>query len=294
MIDRHFSKRNFFIATLAVTSLLSASLSAQAKIYYVDNRLGSNLYDGEAAEPGGGNLGPTRSIGKAIELAGRGDTIIVKNTGTPYFESLSLAGKRLSGVPGLPFTLIGNGAIIDGSRPVPNNAWKIVGGDVWKISPWRKGHYQLLLKDKPVAEVRPVKGAKERPQLAVGQWTAWKGEMYYRSAPLTSPLEKPFRFAYHAVGLTLYNTRDVQVLDFTFQGFRLDGVNAHDLCERIVLEKVRTISNGRSGVAIAGTSAVVIRNCTVEGNRLHSALISERAGVKFEDSKLSQPPTLPK
>ena len=94
MIDRHFSKRNFFIATLAVTSLLSASLSAQAKIYYVDNRLGSNLYDGEAAEPGGGNLGPTRSIGKAIELAGRGDTIIVKNTGTPYFESLSLAGKR--------------------------------------------------------------------------------------------------------------------------------------------------------------------------------------------------------
>ncbi|GAB4151945.1 MAG: hypothetical protein Tsb009_27540 [Planctomycetaceae bacterium] len=282
----------FFLLGMALC--LSMGLQhCSAGILYVDNRQGSDGNDGRASKPAGMGTGPTRTIGKAIALAKQGDTIIVSNTGTPYYESITIAGRRLSGVSGLPFTLIGNGAIVDGSRPVPANAWKNVGGNVWKIRPWRKGHYQLLLNNQPVPEVRPAQRPQSRPKLAVGQWTAWKGEIFYRSAPLTSPLEKPFRFAYHSVGLTLYNARDVQVMDLTFRGFRLDGVNAHDLCERVTLEKVQMHSNGRAGFTVAGSSAVLMRNCTLEKNRLHSALISELGGVKIENSKLSKPPTLP-
>ena len=271
-----------------------AAKQCAAGILYVDNRRGSDAFDGTSAEAVSDQSGPTRSIGRALKLAQRGDTIIVRNTGTAYYESIQLSGPRHSGYENFPFTLVGNGAVIDGSRRIPANAWRNAGGSTWQMTPWRKGHYQLLLNDKPVPEHRPKAGAKQRPAIPAGRWTAWKGSIYYQAMPLENPLDKPFRFAHLSVGLTLFNVRNVQVLDITFRNFRLDGVNAHDLCSRVMLEKVIVRGNGRSGVAVGGSAAVLVRNCVVEDNRFNSVLITELGGVKIEETKLNQPPTVRK
>ncbi|MCH8830176.1 MAG: right-handed parallel beta-helix repeat-containing protein [Planctomycetes bacterium] len=288
---RYCQSASRVICVAAVLVAVGAEI-ARAEILYVDNRRGSDSADGRSAVPQGEEVGPTRTISRALRLAGKGDTVIVRNTGRTYYEALHLVGGRNSGFSNLPFTLIGNGVVVDGSRRVPAGAWNFVGAGIWKMTPWRKGHYQLLLKGKPLPEFRPKTRPKQRPAFPQGQWTVWKGSIYLHTAVGERPGEKPYRFAFHSVGVTLYNVRDVQILDFTFQHFRLDGVNAHDLCSRVLLEKLTIHGNGRSGIAVGGSSAVLVRNCPVGINRIHSVLISELGGVKFEDSKLSKPPTL--
>lgn len=274
--------------------VVSAAARIDASDIYVDNLLGSDAFDGIARTPESDTTGPTRSISRALQLANRGDRILIRNTGVPYYESLSIVGSRLSGVATSQFSIVSNGAIVDGSRAVPPVAWQNAGGNLWRIKPWRKGYYQLLLKGKPVPGVVTPRSAQKLPAIPVGGWTAWKGSIYYRSPPLESPLDKPFRFAYRRVGLTLYNARRVNIRGLVFRGFQLDGVNAHDLCEDITLDSVKCEGNARAGIAIAGTSSVRLRNCEVGGNRLHSVLVTELGGVKVVESKLDKPPTLKK
>lgn len=271
---------------------------AGADVFYVDNLQGNDGFDGRSDHPVGRITGPTKTISRALRLARGGDTIIVANTGTPYYESLSLAGPKSSGYRGLPFTIVGNGAIVDGSRRVPPRAWKRIGANLWRFVPWRKGYFQLLLNDKPVPEFREkvprTNATGLSAKIPAGQWTVWKGAIYYRTGSRESPAELPFRYAYHSVGATLYDVSNVRLVDLTFRFFRLDGVNAHDRCRSVTLEKIKALGNGRSGIAVGGTSAILIRNCEATGNRLNSLLISERGSAKVEDSKLDRPPTVRK
>ncbi len=266
--------------------------SAQADLLHVDNRVGSDAYDGRAAKPTSGTTGPTRSLRKALNLAATGDTIVIANTGKPYYESVTLRGRRHSGIADSPLTIIGNGAVFDGSRPVPVQAWKIVGRDLWMMTPWRKGAFQLIFNDKPVAEFRPPTRPDSLPAIPVGQWMAWRGRMYYQAAPLEDPLEKPFRYAVESMGISLYEVHDVVIQNLTLRHFRFDGINAHDRCRIVTVDSVKSLNNGRAGIAVGGSAAVLLRKCEIAGNRDHSVLITELGAVKADASKLSKPPTL--
>ena len=283
-------KRQLFGIALVVTTVLLSERTF-ATDFHVDNRKGSDAFDGRAAEPTSELTGPTRSIHRAVKLAGPGDTIIVKNTGIPYYESLSLVGRKNSGFPALPFTIRGNGAVIDGSRPVGPKMWRPVGTDLWKLVPWRKGYFQLILKGKPVPEFRPKTRPESLPKIPAGQWTVWKGAIYYQAVKDDNPALRPFRYAYQSVGITLYEVHSVLVMDLTLKHFRLDGVNAHDRCSGVTLHNVNTTGNGRAGMAVGGVSAIVVRKCAITGNRLHSVLITEKGAVKIEESKLDKPPS---
>src|SRR5262245_55566178 len=91
-----------------------------ARDIYVSNTAGddrSRGYEPESLYAGGG---PVRTIAKALRIASTGDRIVIANTDVPYHESLSLVGERHSGYPHEPFTIEGNGAVLDGSdRVVP-------------------------------------------------------------------------------------------------------------------------------------------------------------------------------
>jgi len=274
--------------------LLGASAAwpapCHATDFFVDNLRGSDAYDGRSALPASDTNGPTKTVTRAMQLAGMGDRIIIANTGVPYYEGISLVGGRHSGYPALPFAIIGNGAVLDGSRPAGPKMWRRVGPDLWKLVPWRKGHFQLIENDKPVPELRLPGRPESLPTIPVGRWLAWKGAIYYQAAKNDDPPLRNFRYAFHSVGVTLYEVHDVYVADLTLKHFRLDGLNAHDRCRGVTIENIQTTGNGRAGVAVGGTSAVVVRKCEIGGNRTDSVLITEHGAVKIEESKLDKPP----
>lgn len=268
--------------------------TARADILHVDNRMGSDDFDGRAAMPTSGNTGPTRTLGRALKLASTGDTIVIANNKTPYFESVTLTGKTNSGIEDFPFTIIGNGAIFDGSKPVPPQAWHSVGKDLWMFTPWRKGWFQLILNDKPLPEFRPKTRPDTLPAIPVGHWMAWRGRIYYQAAALEVPIEKPFRYATESVGISLFRVHDVVIRDLTLRHYRQDGVNAHDRVRLITLDGVKLLGNGRAGLAAGGSAGVLLRKSDVAGNRDHSVLITELGAVKAEDSKTDKAPTIEK
>ncbi len=255
---------------------------------YVDNLKGADAFNGKSSEPIDFQAGPVKSIRRAQQLAGTGDTIVLANTGVPYYETVQLVGGRKSGAQRARFRLIGNGAVISGAKLVSATAWKKVGEDLWKITPHRKGHYQLILKDKALPEQQCLSAPKSLPDLKRGQWCAWRGSIYLHTAPLEEPRELPYAFASLEVGLTLYEVHDVQVVDVTFRHFRLDGINAHDRCTGVLFENVKFVENGRAGLSVGGTSVVVVRNCELMANRKYSVLLSEQALVTLDQTQISQ------
>lgn len=298
---------NRLVRLLPIAALAASLIGprAGADIFYVDNLRGSDAFDGRSATTSSNETGPTQSIGKALELARHGDTIVIRNNGNPYYESLTLAGYRHSGIRGLMFTIVGNGAIVDGSAPVPPGAWKNVGGDLWRFTPWRKGYYRLFLNDKPLPEHQAK--APQSPRVAprgipAGHWMAVHGTIYYQATERADPRLKPFRYAARSVGLTLYNVIGVQVLDLTFRNFRLDGINAHDRCGVVKFEQVKSLNNGRAGFHVGGCSGqlrmtadklptILLQNCEVAGNRRHSLLFTNRGTAQVQDSKLDKKAT---
>jgi hypothetical protein len=287
-----FPLRSYFLVFFycSMCLILSAEQST-AGIIYVDNRRGSDAFDGSDPEPIDTRFGPVKSIRRATLLAKPSDTILLANTGVPYSESISLTGSRHSGISELPFRIVGNGSIVDGSRPVPAAAWKRFDNNLWIMTPWRKGHYQLLRGFQPVPEHRLKTGADSPESIPAGSWSAWHGSIYYQAKQLEQPEDIPFRVAYHSVGLTLYKVHNVEIRDITFRHFRMDGLNAHDLSKNVRLVDVKCLANGRAGLAIGGSSHVAVDGGDLTGNLRHSVLITELGGVNLNEAKMDQKPT---
>lgn len=259
---------------------------------YVNNVLGNDVLNGRSAEVVNETTGPVRSINRAARLAGRGDTIIVANTGTVYLESIQLGGVAKSGLGTIPLTILGNGAIVDGSAPVLPAGWRHIGGPLWQVTPLRKGHYQLLLEDRPLPEHRIPTEAAVLPTIPEGHWSAWRGSIVFHVPGGNDPARLPLRLAVQGTGLSLYAVHNVVIRDLTFRYFRLDGVSANDLCRGVVLENVHCLGNGRAGATVAGSSQLILRNCELRGNLRHSLLVTETATADVTTSLLDQPPTI--
>ena len=126
-------KRVLLPAILLSASLLAHSKDAAARTLYVNNRVGSDRFNGVAPEAVNRQTGPVATIGRALKLAKRSDIISLADTGVPYYESISLVGTRHSGTGERPFMIVGNGATLSGAIAVPETAWQQVGKDLWKL-----------------------------------------------------------------------------------------------------------------------------------------------------------------
>ncbi len=263
-----------------------------AATIYVNNRIGSDALDGKSSGLLGAKAGPVRTIRRALRIADSADIVVLANTGTPYYESIQLFGKRHSGIGIGKFTIIGNGAVVSGARLVLPKAWRLVGSDLWKLTPWRKGHYQLILDAKPLPEHKDVASSADLLKIPPGHWAAWRGSIYFKTKPLESPDLRNYAIAMLSVGLTLCDVRDVQVIGVTFRHFRLDGINAHDRCRNVVFDDVKSIENGRAGLVVAGSSSVRLVKSELANNRVHSLMVTERGDAVVDKSTFSQPPTV--
>lgn len=275
---------------LATAIFLCTFTECLCQVVYVNNIQGNDSLNGYSSEALGGHSGPVRTIGRAFERVRQGGTIVIANNGVPYYESLQMMGKNGSGFQGRPLRIIGNGVIIDGSKPVPPKAWRQRGVNLWSFRPRRKGFYQLILNGEAVPEFVASSTVKKLSEIPIHKWAARKGEIFYRADIGEFPFQNNFRFACHRVGLTLYNVHDVEIKEMTFRYFQLDGVSAHSLCRHLKFSKIRSHGNGRSGFFAGGTSDVTITGSQLKNNRKASLLIRGLAVVKLQEAETDSKP----
>jgi hypothetical protein len=244
----------------------AAVADSSARDLFVDNVGGDDRFDGAAATTLGGRSGPCRTITNALRKAHKGDRIIVAPTGRPYYESITLQSGRHSGIAGQSFEIIGNGAVLDGTAPVPRLAWKHVNNGIFCFAPPRTSYQMFFLDNVPPRRVPVERGAISLPELKPLEWCLFERKIYFRPERGRLPDSYDVRYAALTVGITLYEVRNVVIRDVIVQGFQLDGINSHDGVSDTVLRNVTCRGNARSGISIGGASRVRIENCLAGDN----------------------------
>ncbi len=257
---------------LLLTGVAVYGGNVQGRDIFVNNKTGDNRRDGSSAVMVGQAGGPCRSIGRALELAKNGDRIIVAATGEPYRESITLQASRHSGDKRRSFEIIGNGAVLDGSHPVPKNVWQHIGDEVYRFRPSRMAYHNLFLDDKPVAR-KKVKRGELLPKLEPLEWCLFERHVYFRPEPGRMPHQYALSHTTLPVGISLYEARHIVIQDLVVQGFQLDGVNAHDSVFNTTLVGLTCRGNGRSGIAVNGASRIKIIACLVGDNGTAQVLV---------------------
>ena len=236
-----------------------------ARDLYVDNMGGDDRFDGSAQNPqGGSGGGPCRTIARALRSAQNGDRIILKNTGQPYRESITLQGDRHSGTQLTPFEIIGNGATLDGTTAPVGDRWEHVKGELFRYAPARKSHQVLYMDGAPANRI--VSKELGLPKLAPLQWAYHNRHIYFRTEPERIPSQYKLRHASLPVGVGLYQVRNVIISDLIVQGYQLDGVNLHDSAFSCLLLGVTARGNARSGVSVGGASRAYLEECVLGDN----------------------------
>lgn len=239
--------------------------STFARDIFVNNQFGDDRSSGLYPRANDQATGPVRTIARALKIARKYDRVILANTGEPYRESVTLWGGDNSGSTQFPFILDGNGAILDGSRPIELVRWEPVSKSVFRYLPEKMTYPQLYLNNVPAPRVRTAPG-DDLPQLEPLQWTQVDRYLYFRVEKGKALAEYDLREPGADVGITLYQVRDLAIGNLIVQGFRLDGISAADRASNCTLENIVSRGNGRSGIAIKGASRVEVRNCILGDN----------------------------
>lgn len=252
-------------ACLAIGLFVLSCSPAFARDLYVNNVSGEDRMDGTTEVATSASTGPVRTLRMALRLANKYDRIIVANTGEPYRESVTLAGRH-SGIPGALFTIVGNGAVLDGSAPIPENAWEFYRGEVFRFQPQRMPSQMVFFEGKPLPRGgQPGKDGLIAP-LQPLEWAYVEGYIYFRPEAGRLPHQYNLTIATETVGITLYQLRGVVIQDLVVQGYQLDGINAHDSAFDVRLVGITSRGNGRSGFSIGGSSSVVLEACLAAAN----------------------------
>lgn len=270
-------------AAAILLALLSPPLVARE--IFVNNVTGDDRNDGSQTENDDVRRGPLRTIAMATKVAEAGDRISLAKTDEPYRECVTLQGGKNSGLSSQPFTLDGNGAILEGGTPVPPGAWQFVKGNVFKFQPRRLHHQNLFIDGIPVTRL-PAKDDEPLPDLKPLEWCLWRQAIHFCVEDRASPRSYNLSFAAHPVGITLYEVRNVVVANLTIQGFQLDGVNAHDGATDCSAVGLVCRGNGRSGISVGGASRVDVRNCTLGNNGVTQLRVEQKGKIRVDGSQL--------
>jgi len=260
----------------------------QARDLFVDNLLGDDLSTGEAPQSLEGREGPVRTIAMALRLCRGSDTIHLANNPLPYFETISISGRKLFNHDLGGLTIDGHGATLSGVFQIPVGSWRHRLGGLWELHPHRKAYYQLIRHDRAVPELQFELQPGQFPVLPPGMWTAWQGVIYYQArAGEGSPENLPLGLAARDAGVTIHDVPSITIRNVTFRHYRLDGIQVNDRARDIVLENVRSLENGRSGLAVGGSCQVLATGCQFSRNRVAAVLNSEVAQTRLEQCEVT-------
>jgi hypothetical protein len=239
---------------------------AKGREIFVNNATGDDRFSGQQAGNNAGSGGPVRSLTKALQLAGAGDTVVLAKTDAPYRESISLVGSRCSGTSQQPFIIQGNGAILDGSTPAPAEAWEHYKGAIFRLRVRPTGNPLLFLNDRPAVRVFAAQAAKGPPNLQPRQWCSVEGQIYFCVERSKLPGSYKLSCAHKQSGVTLFHVERVRIVDLTVQGFQIDGISLSNSAREVLLSGVTCRGNGRSGIAVGGASSLTIRESLLGDN----------------------------
>jgi len=256
-----------------VAMLLVLCSAAAGRDIHVSNIAGDDTFTGHQPQNMADRTGPVRTIAKALRLANRGDRIVLADTGEPYRESISLSGSRHSGLSQRPFAIEGNGATLDGSAPVPPDAWEHYRGAVFCFRPPRANHQQLFLDDRPAVRVVANRPAAAPPSLNAREWCLHGGQIYFCVEPEKLPEDYNLTYAHLQTGITLFHVERIGIVNLTVQGYQLDGINASNSARDVYLGGVTCRGNGRSGITVGSASSVEI-DMSVVGNNGRAQLLT--------------------
>lgn len=292
--------RGNFAAGILVAAIFAAGVSASvgastatAADWYVDNVLGDDRYSGAVTHPQLFPQGPVRTIGAALRRCGPYDRIILAANDQPYYESITLGSARHDGV-----VIEGNGAVLDGTAPIPAQAWTSHGRDLFSYRPHRLGRQLLFLDGIPLAKA-PVLPPVDPlfpgfpPNVEPLSWYVWGPRVFFKIEPGRLPDQYPLHHARHDVGVTLYFVQDVEIVDLVVQGFRIDGVQAADNVRNAALGGLTVRGNGRSGIALRGSSQLTIAACLVGNNGEAQVLVQDLARARLINSDLVEEEGVP-
>ncbi len=249
-----------------LASILCLPSVAVPRDVFVSNVRGDDRYTGYQPRATQDFGGPVRTIGKGLRVAAQGDRIVVENTGEPYRESISLIGSHNSGFSFSRFVIEGNGAVLDGSAPVPADAWEHYRGLTFRFPPPHVGHQQLFLEGRPLLRVMGKKALASPPPLEPLEWCLHGRFIYFCVEPMKLPEDYSLSFANLQTGVTLFHVDRVTIEDLTVQGFQLDGINAANSARDVTLLRLRSRGNGRSGVTVGGASRVYLVDSLLGNN----------------------------
>ena len=256
------------LAAFILTNIIGNAISnqAMARDLFVNNESGSNSHSGLSVTSVGGKQGPVRTIGKALQVAKKGDSIHIANTGVPYQESISIQNSRNSGLVGKSFRIIGNGATLDGRKKISYDQWTAVGNQIFEFKPPRTSFFILYIDNRPATQIDVPAGASKLPQLEELQWCLFKRKVYFKPANRRLPDAFDVSYTHAQVGITLVDCQHVVVENLIVQGFQLDGINVHDNVFDAQLLEITSRGNGRSGISVGGASRVQIEACLLGNN----------------------------
>ena len=266
--------------------LLLPSGAAAGRDIHVDNLSGDDGFTGHYVRNMPDRSGPVRTIAKALRLAQSGDRIVLAKTEEPYRESVSLVGSRHSGYLDRPLVIEGNGAILEGSAPVPAGAWEHYRGAVFRFRPRRAGHQQLFLDELPAVRVAADRFAPVPPKLEPREWCLHGGQIFFCVEPEKLPRDYNLTYAHRETGITLFHVRGVAIVNLTVQGFRIDGINAYNSAREVYIKGVTSRGNGRSGITVGGASKVEIDVCVVGNNGRAQLLTLPHSETSVRNSQL--------
>jgi hypothetical protein len=245
---------------------IAFSARVSARDIYVDNVAGDNRFSGAAPAAQEARTGPCRTIAHALNLAEKGDRIVLTATGVPYRESITLQAGRHCGSHDRPFQILGGGATLSGAAPVPRGAWQHVEREIYRFSPPRKSFQLLFLDGKPAVRVGVDSATRQLPELQPRQWCLFQCDVYFCAEPGRIPESYDLEYCALPVGVTLYEVRNVLLQDLIVQGFQQDGINAHDGVFDAQLHRLTCRGNARSGLSVGGASRVTLSQCLLGSN----------------------------
>lgn len=279
---------------LLTLSIVVLALPAAAGDVFVNNVTGDDRLDGSAPVRGDGYAGPTKTIARAMELAQKSSRVVLAKNDQPYRESLSLSARNHNGVPGRPFVIVGNGAVLDGTKPIPQQAWEHYFEHVFRYRPYWLGQQMLFVNGEPLLRRPGGVPRKKPPTLAAREWDAAAEWVYFRVDEGRSPLDYAISQAVLPVGVTLYQVSDIEISDLTVQGFRLDGINVNDGVTRCRLSNVTCRRNGRAGVFVGGASEdIVLQSGQAAENGEAQLLLRGFSKTTLRGMKLLESPAAP-
>lgn len=256
---------------IVVLGLVLAGLASVPEAYgreiFVNNVAGNDAFLGSQPSQGGKDLvGPVRTLAKALRLTTQGDQIVLANTGKPYREGVTLMGLRHSGYSYLPLVIQGNGAVLDGSAPVPPDVWQHFRDTTFRFQPPKTQYLQLFLDDRPLVRVDAKAQAPSPPKLEPLQYCLHCGYLYFCAEDRKFPQDYSLSLTDKAAAITLMNVQFVTISNLTIQGFQLDGISAFNSAKMVMLHHLTCRGNGRSGVLVGGASHVSLESCLMGNN----------------------------